>query len=97
MNNPNEQPGDLNSEADAAMIIWVWNKAAPCPGKPAHLWRKDRYGRVIKFDEHGKGNLPYGWLIVRVIPYSRGGADELSNLEPLHWQSRMERGESDPT
>jgi hypothetical protein len=54
--------------------------------------RKDAFGRSIALHDFGKKN-EYGWEIDHIIPVSKGGTDDLSNLQPLHWKSNISKGE----
>ena len=54
--------------------------------------RKDAFGRSMALHDFGKKN-DNGWEIDHIIPVSKGGTDDLSNLQPLHWKSNMSKGE----
>ena len=38
----------------------------------------------------------YGWEIDHIMPKSRGRSDNLSNLQPLHWQNNRRKGDTYP-
>lgn len=62
----------------------VWNKARAYPGLDSAIWRYDDYGSLIKFDQYGDRNSPYGWEYDHYpVPRSLGGTDHESNLRPL--------------
>jgi 5-methylcytosine-specific restriction endonuclease McrA len=84
----------INKTANELLIVMVWNKAQPIPGKNPSQYRKDRCGATIERNAHGDVNHPYGWEIDHINPVSNGGGDSLSNLQPLHWRNNRAKGDS---
>ncbi len=71
----------------------VWNKGAIVHGNDPNIWRKDKCGKFMNYSQHGNRKSDYGWEIDHINPVSNGGGDELSNLQPLHWENNANKGD----
>ncbi len=73
----------------------VWDKAIPVSWADKNIIRKDRCGATIYRASYGKAS-EYGWEIDHIKPVSKGGTDELSNLQPLHWANNRHKDDDFP-
>ncbi|MDP2883641.1 MAG: HNH endonuclease signature motif containing protein [Ignavibacteria bacterium] len=81
---------------DQDLKLKVWGKAHPIIGQDPFLWRSDNCDAIMRFTDHGETDSKYGWEIDHIKPTSLGGADDLSNLQPLHWKNNRKKGDSYP-
>lgn len=75
----------------------VWEKAKEVPGYNINVRRKDTCGASIVKSAYGNTNSNYGWQIDHIRPISHGGGNELSNLQPLHWENNEYKGDMYPS
>jgi len=71
----------------------VWQKGAPEPKYPS--FRKDKCGASMQRTKYGKAEQ-WGWEIDHVKPVSKGGNDDLGNLQPLQWENNRHKGDDYP-
>lgn len=70
----------------------IWNKGKPIKGKNPEVWRKDVAGNKIRHGSYGTRG-EYGWEFDHKNPKSKGGSDNIRNLQPLHWKTNREKGD----
>ncbi len=73
--------------------ITIWQKGKIIPNYPPNIWRHDKCGKVMKWDEHGNRSSDYGWEIDHINPVSNGGGDNTENLQPLNWKNNADKGD----
>lgn len=83
---------DGNSWTESTKLS-VWKDGKIIPDYSPDVWRRDKCGKVMKWDEHGNRGSDYGWEIDHINPVSNGGDDKLSNLQPLNWKSNSDKGD----
>ena len=77
------------------IIDAVWQKATTVAGYDSQIWRKDFADAWIRRDHYGV-EAKYGWEVDHLRPSSKGGSDELSNLNALHWKNNNKKSDNYP-
>jgi hypothetical protein len=72
----------------------VWEKGQIVAGYDPTILRKDACGAWMRWFDYGKTDSQNGWEIDHIYPESKGGGNQLSNLQPLHWQNNRSKGDS---
>ncbi|MES2285300.1 MAG: HNH endonuclease [Bacteroidota bacterium] len=81
-----------------SQIQKVWEKALVIEGIDPQIYRLDNCGALIKnvlyLNEFS--SLSMGWEIDLIQPRSKGGTDDLPNLQALQWENKKAKAECYP-
>lgn len=77
------------------LIQQVWEKATVIPSIDPNIWRQDFAKAWIRKDLYGT-ETAYGWEIDHLKPISKGGSDDIDNLNALHWKNNRTKADNYP-
>lgn len=92
--NPGTDSGGSTFSESAKLA--VWNKGNEVPGYDRTRWRYDVCGNPINWFEYGNTQSKNGWEIDHIKPIAKGGTDDLSNLQPLQWETNRSKSDTYP-
>jgi len=78
------------SEEEKKKVFFKGNKVK---GKNSDKYRRDAYGKIIYYASYGKDSA-MGWNRDHIIPLTRGGSHDITNLQPLNSSINKSKGNS---
>lgn len=81
---------------DLDTVNMVWQKAKRIANSKTDSFREDICGSIIAKSAYGKTAHEYGWEIDHIKPVSKGGTDQIDNLQPLHWETNRAKSDTYP-
>ena len=80
---------------DEQTIDAVWNKSQTINDKNPEIYRLDFLGNILYRGSYGKETI-MGWEIDHIKPVSKGGTDEMDNLQILNSAANAKKGDTYP-
>ena len=80
---------------DKQTIDAVWNKAQIIKNSDPAIYRHDVLGNTLYHGSYGKQTI-MGWEIDHIKPVSKGGTDDIKNLQALNSGANAKKGDTYP-
>jgi hypothetical protein len=87
-----EEEKNITKIINSVLTEEVWAKGRVIHNFDPTVWRWDKNGLVIRFENFGDRSSQHGWGINYIKPLSAGGGSKLENLEPLNLKSIVTDG-----
>lgn len=85
---------DVRGNKFSQLIIdLVWKSANPL-GMTSLKY--DKCGKLMRYEDYGNTNSSLGWEIDHIKPASKGGSDDLANLQALQWENNRKKSDTYP-
>tara|TARA_Y100000389_G_scaffold191142_1_gene216816 strand:+ start:2238 stop:2747 length:510 start_codon:yes stop_codon:yes gene_type:complete len=91
-----KSPRRRRENSNIELLILLWVKCSVIQGLDPNEWRTDNYGNRIRWSEYGNRGCGSGWEIDHIKPVSRGGSNDLRNLQALQWRENLIKGNKYP-
>lgn len=74
----------------------IWEKGKIVESQDSSIHRQDFAGAWMEKSRYGQEH-PFGWEVDHKIPESKGGTNDISNLQPVQWENNRAKGGSYPS
>jgi hypothetical protein len=81
-----------SAQYDDWTLTRIWLNSKVVPDTNGVDVRFDCYGNIMRWSQYGK-TTEHGWVVDHLIPDSWGGPSDISNLQALHRQANLQKGD----